>query len=72
VPAKKPSLGAVLAGLVPFAAICLAVPFWDRIDPIILGLPFNLFWLVSWIVLASACMWIAYRLETTRERDGNR
>jgi hypothetical protein len=32
----------------------------------ILGLPFNLFWLISWIGLSSVCMWIAYRLETPR------
>jgi len=57
---------AVLIGLVPFAAICFAVPLWDRIEPRILGLPFNLFWLMLWIVLTSACMWIAYRVETGR------
>jgi hypothetical protein len=40
------------------------VPLWDRIDPMILGLPFNLFWLILWIVLTPAVMWWgAYRLE---------
>ena len=37
----------------------------------LLGLPFNLIWLICWIVLTSACLWAADRLETARDqRDG--
>ena len=60
---RKPSLGAVLAGLIPFIAMCFSVSLWDRVFPMILGLPFNLFWLVSWILLTPLCMWGAYALE---------
>jgi hypothetical protein len=60
---KRPSGKAVLVGLVPFVAMCFSVPLWDRIYPRILGLPFNLFWLSLWIVLSSACMELARRLE---------
>jgi hypothetical protein len=60
---KRPSGKAVLIGLVPFVAMCFSVPLWDRIYPRILGLPFNLFWLSLWIVLSSACMELARRLE---------
>ena len=65
---KKPSLGALLLGLVPFIAMCFSVSLWDRIDPMILGLPFNLFWLIAWIVLSSLCMWAAYRVEIARDK----
>jgi hypothetical protein len=65
----KPSLGSILLGLVPFAAMCFSVSAWDRIYPMILGLPFNLFWLLSWIVLTSVCMWAAYRLELSRDAE---
>ena len=61
---KTPSLGAIVLGIIPFVAMCLSVAMWDRIDPMILGLPFNLFWLLIWIVLTSICLWGAYRLET--------
>ncbi len=61
---KKPSRGALLIGCIPFAAMCLSVPLWDRINPILLGLPFNLFWLLCWIGLSTVCMWLAYRLES--------
>jgi hypothetical protein len=63
---KKPSSGALALGLIPFAAMCFSVSLWDRIDPMLFGLPFNLFWLISWIVLSTFCMWAAYRLEAAR------
>jgi len=61
---RKPSLGAALFGLIPFIAMCFSVSLWDRVYPMVLGLPFNLFWLVSWILLTPLCMWGAYVLET--------
>lgn len=60
---KKPTLAAVLFALIPFAAMCFSVPLWDRVEPTVLGLPFNLFWLLAWILLTPACMWGAYRAE---------
>jgi hypothetical protein len=48
--------------------MCFSVALWDRIDPMLLGLPFNLFWLISWIVLSTFCMWVAYRVEAARSR----
>ncbi len=63
---KRHSRGALLLGLVPFAAMCFSVSLWDRIEPMILGIPFNLFWLMAWIVLTSVCLWGAYRLESRR------
>lgn len=46
--------------------MCFSVPFWDRVDPMVFGLPFNLFWLVSWILLTPLCMWGAYRIEAPK------
>ncbi|MGE5645649.1 MAG: DUF3311 domain-containing protein [Acidobacteriota bacterium] len=58
-----PSRAAAAIGLVPFAAICFSVPLWDRVEPRVLGLPFNLIWLMLWILLTPAVMWLAYRRE---------
>ncbi len=66
---QRPSLKSVFLGLVPFAAICFAVPLWDRIHPIVFGLPFNCFWLILWILITPLNMWVAYRVERRRE-DG--
>jgi hypothetical protein len=66
---EKPSVGALLLGLIPFAAMCFSVAFWDRVDPMIVGIPFNLFWLISWIVLSTVCMSAAYRVESARHKQ---
>ena len=63
---SKPSLLAVLLGLLPFVGMCFSVPLWDRVYPLLLGLPFNLFWLTAWIVLTTLCLWGAYHVERAR------
>jgi hypothetical protein len=67
----RPSVAALLLGLVPMVAICFSVSAWDRITPMVLGLPFNLFWLIAWIVLTPLFMWGAYRIEASRHARGN-
>jgi hypothetical protein len=66
---QRPSTGALLIGLIPFAAMCFSVAAWDRVDPLVFGLPFNLFWLIFWLALTPLCMWGAYRLEVRRAKD---
>jgi hypothetical protein len=61
---KTPSARALALALVPFVAMCFSVGFWDRVEPLVLGLPFNLIWLIVWILLTPCCMWLAYRVET--------
>jgi hypothetical protein len=63
---KRPSFWVICLALIPFFAMCFSVPLWDRIYPMVFGLPFNMCWLLSWIVLTSLCMWRVYRLETFR------
>ena len=66
---KRPSLGSMLLALIPFAAICFPVGLWDRVYPLVLGVPFNFFWLTCWLLLTPLCMWGAYRLEVPRGSD---
>jgi hypothetical protein len=63
---KRPSLGAIAVALIPFCAMVFSVSVWDRVYPMVLGLPFNFFWLLSWIVLTSVCLGIVYRIESPR------
>ena len=69
-PHRRPSAGTLVLAFIPFVAMCFTVPLWDRIDPMLLGLPFNLFWLIAWVVLTSVCLAIAYRLERARDGPG--
>ena len=52
----------VLAAL-PFIGILLGVPFVNRVEPLLLGMPFVLGWIVAWVVLSSIIMAIVYRLD---------
>jgi Protein of unknown function (DUF3311) len=63
---NKPSRGSLLLALVPFVAMCFSVPLWDRTSPLLFGLPFNLGWLILWIVLSSLCLAFIYRIEVRR------
>jgi hypothetical protein len=75
---KRPSAGAIVLGMIPIAAVCFSVSLWDRIYPTVLGLPFNFFWLILWLLLTPACLVGAYRLEESpksrsgKEPDGQR
>jgi len=62
----RPSTGSILLGLIPFTATCFSVSLWDRIYPMVFGLPFNFFWLLLWLFLTPVCMWGAYRCEVPR------
>lgn len=67
---RKPSRGALLCASLPFIALCFSVPLWDRIHPMFFGLPFNLAWLLSWMVVTPFCLWAAYRIETRKSKHG--
>ncbi len=69
---KRPSVGAILIGLIPFFAVCFSVSLWDRIYPIVFGLPFNFFWLILWLLLTPLCMWASYYLEESRDNGLSR
>jgi Protein of unknown function (DUF3311) len=53
----------VLLAAIPIAALTVAVPLVDHIEPRILGLPFVLSWIVGWVLLAPAFLWTIGRLE---------
>jgi len=53
----------LLIGAVPFVMLVFALPLANRVEPIVLGLPFILFWIMLWIVLAPALLFLAYKIE---------
>ncbi|AKO93559.1 DUF3311 domain-containing protein [Priestia filamentosa] len=58
-----------LLSLVPFIAILGFLPFVNRIEPFVLGLPFNMFWMALWTALTSVILGIMYKLDP-RNREG--
>ncbi|WP_434110638.1 DUF3311 domain-containing protein [Paraburkholderia caffeinilytica] len=57
----------VLAAL-PFVGILLGVPFVNSVEPLVLGMPFVLAWIVMWVVLSSIIMAIVYRLDSSNRQ----
>jgi hypothetical protein len=57
----------VLAAL-PFLGVLVGMFFANAVEPYVLGLPFAMFWVVMWVVLASVIMAVVYRLDA-RERE---
>jgi hypothetical protein len=49
--------------ILPFISQLAVLPFVNRIDPIVLGLPFLQFWLFLWIVLTPLCTFGIYQLD---------
>ncbi len=52
----------VLAAI-PFVGVLVGIFFANAVEPYVLGLPFAMFWVVMWVVLASVIMAIVYRLD---------
>ncbi|WP_134700980.1 DUF3311 domain-containing protein [Ammoniphilus sp. YIM 78166] len=56
--------------LLPFVGMLGLLPQVNKLEPFVLGLPFNMFWIVLWVVLTSVILAIIYRLDpANREGD---
>jgi hypothetical protein len=58
---------------IPVVMLTLGIPFANRVEPRIVGLPFLLAWIVLWIVLAPLFLAAVARIDrtasSTSERD---
>jgi hypothetical protein len=54
---------ALLFAAIPFITLVFALPVVNRLEPVILGLPFLLFWILFWVVLTPPLLFIAYLCE---------
>ncbi|MFJ7746061.1 DUF3311 domain-containing protein [Peribacillus sp. NPDC097295] len=48
---------------VPFIGMAFCMPFANRVEPYVLGLPFILFWIALWMVLSSFILLVVYKLD---------
>ena len=53
----------LLFAAIPFITLVFFLPVVNRLEPVILGLPFLLFWILLWVVLTPPILFIAYMCE---------
>lgn len=57
-----------LLAVLPFLGILVGVAFMNRLEPLVLGMPLVLAWIVLWIVMSAVVMGIIY-LSDPANRD---
>jgi hypothetical protein len=62
-PAPKTTALSVVLALIPALGLTLGIPFANRIEPRLFGLPFLPAYIVIWILLTPAFMFTVYRSE---------
>lgn len=62
-PLSTALLGRAALAAIPFAALTVAIPLVNRIEPRIFGMPFLLGWILAWILATPGFLWLAGRLE---------
>ena len=53
---------ALLSALTPALALVAGLPFVNRLEPVVFGLPFLLFWILGWVFVTPAFLAVAYLL----------
>ena len=57
---------------VPTVGLLGGIPWANRVEPYVLGLPFLLFWVVMWVVTTSAIMLLITTLDARHEAEDAR
>ncbi|MEO7040954.1 MAG: DUF3311 domain-containing protein [Gemmatimonadaceae bacterium] len=52
--------------VVPAIGLLGGIPFANRVQPYVAGLPFLLAWIVGWVIATSIIMALIYRLDSAR------
>jgi hypothetical protein len=57
-----------LLAALPFIGILVGVPFLNRVEPLVFGMPLVLAWMAIWVLLSAVIMAIVYRLDPVNRR----
>ena len=57
---QKGNKYSLMLGAIPFVTLVFMLPWANRIEPVILGLPFLLFWILGWVMLTPLILFAAY------------
>lgn len=54
---------ALAPAAIPVLALTAGLPFANRLEPIVLGMPFLLTWILGWVALTPVFLAVAYVLQ---------
>jgi hypothetical protein len=60
----------LVVAFIPALALVAGLPFVNRLEPVVLGLPFLLFWILAWVLATPLFLATAYFL-TDRSPGGS-
>ncbi|BBW97800.1 DUF3311 domain-containing protein [Geobacillus sp. FSL W8-0032] len=55
--------------VLPFVGMLGGIPFVNKVEPYVFGMPLLLFWLVAWVIATSVIMAIVYRFDPAVKED---
>ncbi|MBE3556362.1 MAG: DUF3311 domain-containing protein [Firmicutes bacterium] len=58
----------ILCAAIPVLAFVVAIPWVNRVTPMVLGLPFLLFWIALWVILTPGWMALVYYFDPQRRK----
>lgn len=58
---SKGTKRALVFAALPFVTLVFCLPLVNRVRPVILGLPFLLFWIVFWVLMTPLALYLADR-----------
>lgn len=62
-PSSEPSRLRLILPIIPVAALTVAMPFVNHLEPKIAGIPFVLCWIVAWALAAPVFLLALARME---------
>jgi Protein of unknown function (DUF3311) len=62
---------ALVPALTPAVALVAGLPFVNRLEPIVFGLPFLLAWILGWVLVTPAFLGLAYLLDRSTSAAEN-
>ncbi|WP_042347049.1 DUF3311 domain-containing protein [Bacillus massiliigorillae] len=54
--------------LIPFIGFLVFLPWANRIEPYVLGLPFFLFWLLFWMIISPLLLIVVYKFDPANKK----
>lgn len=61
----------IILTLIPFVWTIGMIPFVNRVQPFVLGLPFLAFWLVAGIIVAFLCIKALYAIDSKNNKEAD-